>query len=54
MGKGTSSFGKRCNKTHTLCFRCGRPSFRLQKSRCSAYVYPAAHLRNSSNGFRFR
>ncbi|GAB2293539.1 hypothetical protein Dimus_027746 [Dionaea muscipula] len=32
MGKGTGSFGKRRNKTHTLCVRCGRRSFHLQKS----------------------
>ncbi|CAI0389982.1 unnamed protein product, partial [Linum tenue] len=31
--KGTASFGKRRNKTHTLCIRCGRRSFHLQKSR---------------------
>ncbi|GFZ11793.1 RAB GTPase homolog G3C [Actinidia rufa] len=43
MGKGTGSFGKRRNKTHTLCVRCGRRSFHLQKSRCSACAFPAAH-----------
>ncbi|KAL9662983.1 hypothetical protein QQ045_027819 [Rhodiola kirilowii] len=45
MGKGTGSFGKRRNKTHTLCVRCGRRSFHLQKSRCSACAYPAARTR---------
>ncbi|KAM3232821.1 hypothetical protein P3L10_018180 [Capsicum annuum] len=45
MGKGTGSFGKRRNKTHTLCVRCGRRSFHLQKSRCSACAYPAARKR---------
>ncbi|KAL8139245.1 hypothetical protein V2J09_005266, partial [Rumex salicifolius] len=45
MGKGTGSFGKRRNKTHTLCVRCGRRSFHLQKSRCSACAFPAARLR---------
>ncbi|KAL8110023.1 large ribosomal subunit protein eL37z-like [Apium graveolens] len=44
-GKGTGSFGKRRNKTHTLCVRCGRRSFHLQKSRCSACAYPAARIR---------
>nr|KAJ0225243.1 hypothetical protein LSAT_V11C100019800 [Lactuca sativa] len=44
-GKGTGSFGKRRNKTHTLCVRCGRRSFHLQKSRCSACAYPAARVR---------
>jgi len=24
MGRGTPSFGKRHQKTHTLCRRCGR------------------------------
>ncbi|KAK1260132.1 60S ribosomal protein L37-3 [Acorus gramineus] len=45
QGKGTGSFGKRRNKTHTLCVRCGRRSFHLQKSRCSACAYPAARIR---------
>ncbi|KAL9244644.1 hypothetical protein vseg_018402 [Gypsophila vaccaria] len=45
MGKGTGSFGKRRNKTHTLCVRCGRRSFHLQKSRCSACAFPAARTR---------
>ncbi|KAI3930791.1 hypothetical protein MKX01_037237 [Papaver californicum] len=45
MGKGTRSFGKRRNKTHTLCVRSGRHSYHLQKSRCAACGYPAAQLR---------
>ncbi|KAF2323361.1 hypothetical protein GH714_034839 [Hevea brasiliensis] len=45
MGKGTGSFGKRRNKTHTLCVRCGRRSFHLQKSRCAACAFPAARKR---------
>nr|CAB3448540.1 unnamed protein product [Digitaria exilis] len=45
-GKGTGSFGKRRNKTHTLCIRCGRRSFHLQKSTCSSCGYPAARIRN--------
>ncbi|KAK8584802.1 hypothetical protein V6N13_138748 [Hibiscus sabdariffa] len=48
MGKGTGSFGKRRNKTHTLCVRCGRRSFHLQKSRCSACAFPAARKRTCS------
>ncbi|CAI0389979.1 unnamed protein product, partial [Linum tenue] len=43
--KGTASFGKRRNKTHTLCIRCGRRSFHLQKSRCASCGFPAARLR---------
>lgn len=30
MTKGTQSFGKRHNKTHTLCRRCGRSSYHIQ------------------------
>ncbi|KOM43761.1 hypothetical protein LR48_Vigan05g136600 [Vigna angularis] len=45
VGKGTGSFGKRRNKTHTLCVRCGRRSFHLQKSRCAACAFPAARTR---------
>lgn len=49
MGKGTGSFGKRRNKSHTLCVRCGRRSFHIQKSRCSACAYPAARKRTCKN-----
>ncbi|CAM6075279.1 unnamed protein product [Sphagnum tenellum] len=45
QGKGTGSFGKRRNKSHTLCRRCGRRSFHIQKSRCSACAYPATRIR---------
>lgn len=44
--KGTSSFGKRHNKTHTLCRRCGRSSYHIQKSTCAQCGYPAAKLRS--------
>ncbi len=44
-GKGTGSFGKRRNKSHTLCVRCGRRSWHLQKSKCSSCGYPAARVR---------
>ncbi|ENH61927.1 60S ribosomal protein L37, partial [Fusarium oxysporum f. sp. cubense race 1] len=43
--KGTSSFGKRHNKTHTLCRRCGRRSLHVQKHECSSCGYPAAKIR---------
>ncbi|MQM10415.1 hypothetical protein Taro_043310, partial [Colocasia esculenta] len=43
--KGTESFRKRRNKTHTLCVRCGRRSFHLQKSRCSSCGYPSSRIR---------
>ncbi|KAI1472266.1 ribosomal protein L37e [Daldinia caldariorum] len=45
MTKGTSSFGKRHNKTHTLCRRCGRRSLHIQKHTCSACGYPSAKIR---------
>jgi len=37
--------GKRRNKTHTLCRRCGRRSYHIQKSTCSSCGYPAARIR---------
>jgi len=44
-GKGTGSFGKRHNKTHTLCRRCGNRSYHIQKSTCSSCGYPSARIR---------
>ncbi|XP_054099352.1 large ribosomal subunit protein eL37-like [Callithrix jacchus] len=41
MTKGTSSFGKRRNKTHMLCSCCGSKAYHLQKSTCSKCGYPA-------------
>ena len=41
----TRSTGKRHNKTHTLCRRCGRTTFHIQKSTCSSCGYPAARMR---------
>jgi large subunit ribosomal protein L37e len=46
MTKGTQSFGKRHNKTHTLCRRCGRSSYHIQKSVCAACGFPAAKRRS--------
>lgn len=45
MTKGTTSYGKRHNKTHTLCRRCGRSSYHIQKKLCSACGFPSAKLR---------
>eukprot|EP01111_Echinosteliopsis_oligospora_P007374 TRINITY_DN22298_c0_g1_i1.p1 TRINITY_DN22298_c0_g1~~TRINITY_DN22298_c0_g1_i1.p1 ORF type:complete len:106 (-),score=4.37 TRINITY_DN22298_c0_g1_i1:105-422(-) len=45
MTKGTSSFGKRHNKTHMLCKRCGRKSYHLQKARCASCGYPSSRIR---------
>jgi len=36
MTKGTSSFGKRHSATHTMCRRCGKVSFHLQKKVCAS------------------
>ncbi|KAI5969974.1 RPL37B [Candida margitis] len=44
--EGTPSLGKRHNKSHTLCNRCGRRSFHVQKKTCSSCGYPAAKLRS--------
>ncbi|KAK9446704.1 60S ribosomal protein eL37 [Limtongia smithiae] len=45
MTKGTSSFGKRHNKSHTLCRRCGNRAYHIQKSTCASCGYPAAKIR---------
>merc|ERR1712019_91899 len=45
IGKGTGSFGKRHNKTHTLCPRCGKRSFHNQKKTCSSCGYPSSKIR---------
>lgn len=36
MGKGTPSFGKHQTITHIRCRRCGRHSYNIRKSFCSA------------------
>merc|ERR1712170_263476 len=46
MTKGTSSFGKRHNKTHTLCRRCGKSSYHIQKKTCAQCGYPGAKMRH--------
>ncbi|KZZ87688.1 Ribosomal protein L37e [Ascosphaera apis ARSEF 7405] len=48
--KGTSSFGKRHNKTHTLCRRCGRRSLHIQKHTCASCGYPSAKVRGYNWG----
>ncbi|CAG0901175.1 unnamed protein product, partial [Cyprideis torosa] len=55
MTKGTSSFGKRRNKTHTLCRRCGRSAYHIQKHRCAQCGYPSVKIRKynwSEKGIR--
>lgn len=44
--KGTSSFGKRHDKTHTICRRCGRRAYHIQKSRCGSCGYPDSKMRH--------
>ncbi len=46
MTKGTQSFGKRHNKSHTLCRRCGRSSYHIQKKLCASCGFPAAKMRS--------
>merc|ERR1712049_68948 len=45
MTKGTSSFGKRRNKTHTLCHGCGKVAFHIQKKVCAPCGFPGAKIR---------
>ncbi|KAF9461510.1 ribosomal protein L37e-domain-containing protein [Collybia nuda] len=46
MTKGTSSFGKRHTKSHTLCRRCGNRAFHRQHKTCAQCGYPSAKLRS--------
>ncbi|XP_052750929.1 60S ribosomal protein L37-like [Galleria mellonella] len=46
MMKGILSFGKCCNKTHTIFRRCGRLSCHIQKSKCAQGGCPAAKLQS--------
>ena len=48
--KGTTSFGKRHNKSHTACRRCGKISFHIQKKTCSSCGYPAKKMRSYNWG----
>ncbi|KAK3702105.1 60S ribosomal protein L37B [Vermiconidia calcicola] len=50
MTKGTSSFGKRHNKTHVLCRRCGQRSLHVQKKTCANCGYPRASIRKYNWG----
>ncbi|SPO30348.1 probable RPL37A - ribosomal protein L37.e [Ustilago trichophora] len=46
MTKGTTSFGKRHTKTHTVCRRCNARAFHRQKKVCASCGYPAAKIRS--------
>ncbi|CAB3404927.1 unnamed protein product [Caenorhabditis bovis] len=50
MTKGTQAFGKKHVKSHTLCKRCGRSSFHIQKKRCASCGYPDAKKRSYNWG----
>ena len=50
--RGTPSFGKRHQKTHTLCRRCGRMSYHKQKHTCASCGYPAARTRKCINWYK--
>ncbi|KAJ2379072.1 60S ribosomal protein L37B [Coemansia sp. RSA 2607] len=50
--KGTSSFGKRHTKTHSLCKRCGNRAFHNQKKTCASCGYPSAKIRSYNWGFK--
>ncbi|KAJ2063455.1 hypothetical protein GGI17_001671 [Coemansia sp. S146] len=50
--KGTSSFGKRHTKTHSLCKRCGNRAFHNQKKTCASCGYPAAKIRSFNWGVK--
>lgn len=43
--KGTASKGKRHNKTHTLCVRCGKRSYHIQNKDCASCGYPKKKMR---------
>ena len=44
--KGTTSFGERHTKAHTLCKRCGNRAYHKQKKTCAQCGFPAAKLRS--------
>ncbi|KAJ2006942.1 60S ribosomal protein L37B [Coemansia thaxteri] len=52
MTKGTTSFGKRHTKTHSLCKRCGNRAFHNQKKTCASCGYPAAKIRSYNWGMK--
>ncbi|KAL6016626.1 60S ribosomal protein L37B [Candidozyma auris] len=44
--EGTPSMGKRHNKSHIICNRCGRRSLHAQKKTCASCGYPSAKMRS--------
>eukprot|EP00465_Bigelowiella_longifila_P000139 CAMPEP_0185251150 /NCGR_PEP_ID=MMETSP1359-20130426/566_1 /TAXON_ID=552665 /ORGANISM="Bigelowiella longifila, Strain CCMP242" /LENGTH=92 /DNA_ID=CAMNT_0027832917 /DNA_START=18 /DNA_END=296 /DNA_ORIENTATION=- len=45
MTKGVGRTGTRNDKSHTLCRRCGKSSFHIQKGVCSSCGYPGKKMR---------
>ncbi|GBG27426.1 60S ribosomal protein L37 [Hondaea fermentalgiana] len=45
MTKGTQAFGKKHNKSHVLCRRCGKSSYHVQKATCASCGYPSPKMR---------
>ena len=46
VGKGTPAFGQRNDKSHTLCRRCGKRSYHIQKKKCASCGFPSARVRH--------
>ncbi|PSK39251.1 60S ribosomal protein L37 [Candidozyma pseudohaemuli] len=44
--QGTPSMGKRHNKSHIICNRCGRRSLHAQKKTCASCGYPSSKMRS--------
>lgn len=51
VGKGTASFGKRHNKSHTMCRRCGKRSVSRRPSRSQSFfdrfLFSGSHMRTT-------
>ncbi|KAM3134404.1 60S ribosomal protein L37 [Paramecium bursaria] len=45
MARGTPAIGKRHQKTHTFCKRCGKQAYHIQKKKCATCAYPASRTR---------
>eukprot|EP00744_Colponema_vietnamica_P018074 GILI01025459.1.p2 GENE.GILI01025459.1~~GILI01025459.1.p2 ORF type:complete len:103 (+),score=23.52 GILI01025459.1:35-310(+) len=52
MTKGTTSFGKRGKKSHTICRRCGERAYHIQKCVCASCGFPSARTRHYNWGVK--
>lgn len=50
--KGTTSFGKRGKKSHTICRRCGQRAYHIQKQVCASCGFPSAKIRHYNWGVK--